>query len=543
MTATGGSPALRARAPALAPGGAAACLAVLLASVAGVAMGRAAVDAPTPPTTPPEPAAAAGDGTNDSAFVRSLGIELENDIWSGDLEGMVKRRYIRVLVPYSKTLYFVDLGGRQRGISHDFMHEFEDHLNRRLGRTEVRVHVVFVPVPRDRLLPWLIEGRGDVVAANLTITPQRSAQVAFVTPAARGVKELLVTGPGAAPLASLDDLAGREVYVNKATSYFPHLQQLSARLRARGLAAIRIREAPGHFETEDVLEMANAGLAPLVVADSYLAKFWAQVFPGIRVREDLVLNDGGDIAFAVRKGSPRLKAALDEFTRSHAQSTAFGNITLRKYLQQTRWARNAVAPGELARFDRLVGLFSKYGEQYDIDWLLMAAQGYQESQLDHERRSAVGAIGVMQIMPATGQELGVGDIHQLEPNIHGGIKYMRRMIDRYFNDPAISPTDRVLFSFAAYNAGPGRVRGLRAEARSTGLDPNVWFDNVEQVAARRVGRETVQYVSNIYKYYVAYKLVRDRVAEDLPHPVRAAAPRLSLDLRPGALPPPGPRVR
>ena len=261
--------------------------------------------------------------------------------------------------------------------------------------------------------------------------------------------------------------------------------------------------------------MANAGLAPIVVADSYLATFWAQVFPAIRVHEDLVVNDGGDIAYAVRKGNPKLKAALDDFTRRHAEGTAFGNITLRKYLLQTQWARPATAPAELARFEQMAGLFERYGEKYDIDWLLMAAQGYQESQLDHSRRSAVGAIGVMQIMPATGAELGVGDVRQLEPNIHGGIKYMRRMIDRYFNDPAIGPTDRVLFAFAAYNAGPGRVRTLRAEARAAGLNPNVWFDNVETVAARRVGRETVQYVSNIYKYYVAYRLARDRVAEDL----------------------------
>ncbi len=491
-------------------------LACLAALACAASMAQSPVTLHADPQPLPEPA------LTEPAFARELGIELGNDAWRGDLDGMVKRRYIRVLVPYSKTLYFVDLGGRQRGISYEFMHEFESDLNRRLQRGELRVHTVFVPVPRDQLLRWLVEGRGDVVAANLTITAQRSAQVAFVAPAARNVQELIVTGPGAPPLKSLDDLAGREVYVNRATSYHEHLSRLSTRLRARGLAAIRLREAPGHFETEDVLEMANAGLAPVVVADSYLAKFWAQVFPGIQVREDLVVNDGGDIAYAVRTGNPQLKAALDEFTRRHAAGTAFGNITLRKYLQQTRWARNATAPAELARFERLAALFGKYGKEYDIDWLLMAAQGYQESQLDHSRRSAVGAIGVMQIMPATGKELGVGDIHQLEPNIHGGIKYMRRMIDRYFDDPAIGPTDRVLFAFAAYNAGPGRMRALRAEARATGLDPNVWFDNVETVAARRVGRETVQYVSNIYKYYVAYRLVRERVAEDLP---RRGTPR------------------
>ena len=459
----------------------------------------------------------------DVEFARSLGIDLQNQNWTGDLDAMVRRRYIRVLVPYSKTLYFVDVGGRQRGISYDFMHAFEDDLNLKLGRKDVRVHVVFVPVPRDQMLTWLLDGRGDVVAANLTITPQRSAKVEFIEPAARGVRELIVTGPGAPPLKSLDDLSGREVFVNRGTSYYEHLVELNARLRVRGKQPIRLREAPGHFETEDVLEMANAGLAPIVVADSYLARLWSQVFPATRVREDLVLHDGGDIAYAIRPRSPQLKAALDAFTRTHRNSTTFGNITLRKYLQQTRWATNAIEPAALRRFETLVELFRRYGDKYDIDWLLMAAQGYQESQLDHDRRSAVGAIGVMQIMPATGLELGVGDIRELGPNIHGGVKYMRQMIDRNFNDPAIAPTDRVLFSLAAYNAGPGRMRALRNEARSSGLNQNLWFDNVEQVAARRIGRETVQYVSNIYKYYVAYKLVRDRVAADLPDKQSEAA--------------------
>ncbi|MFO1456085.1 MAG: transporter substrate-binding domain-containing protein [Steroidobacteraceae bacterium] len=475
-----------------------------------------AARAATPPAPPSPPYDAAGD----DSFARALGLDLANDRWRGDLDGMVARRYVRVLVPYSKTLYFVDLGGRQRGISHDFMRAFEDDLNQKLGRGELRVHAVFVVVPRDQLIPALLDGRGDVVAANLTVTPARARQVAFVEPAARRVQEVVVTGPGAPALASLEDLAGREVFVNPATSYHEHLLQLDARLRAAGRAPLKLRAAPGHFETEDVLEMANAGLAPVVVADAYLARFWAQVLPSLRVREDLVLNEGGDIAFAVRPGSPKLKAALDEFTRRHRQGTTFGNVTLRKYLRQTQWARAATAPQELRRFQSLVDLFTRYGERYDIEWLLMAAQGYQESQLDQDRRSAVGAIGVMQIMPATGRELGVGDIRELEPNIHGGVKYMRQMIDRNFADPAIEPTDRVLLAFAAYNAGPGRVRALRAEARAEGLDPNRWFDNVERVAARRVGRETVQYVSNIYKYYVAYRLVQDRVAEDL----RVAAP-------------------
>ena len=137
----------------------------------------------------------------------------------------------------------------------------------------------------------------------------------------------------------------------------------------------------------------------------------------------------------------------------------------------------------------------------------MAAQGYQESTLDQNVKSPVGAIGVMQVMPPTGKELKVGDIRKLEPNIHAGVKYMRFMIDTYFKDEPMTRLNKGLMAFAAYNAGPGRLRQLRRETAQRGLDPNVWFGNVERIASERIGRETVTYVSNIYKYYVTYRLL------------------------------------
>jgi membrane-bound lytic murein transglycosylase MltF len=444
-----------------------------------------------------------------------LSIDLQQQPWSGDLPGMIKRRVIRVLVPYSRTLYFVDLGGTQRGMSYDFMRAFEDSFNSTSGRGNLRVHVVFIPVSRARLLPLLIAGQGDVAAANLTITPERLKTVDFATPVAHDVKELIVTGPGAPPLATLDDLAGKDIYVSRATSYYDSLVMLNQGFRQRGLAPMRLREAPGNFETEDILEMANAGLVSIVVADGYIAKLWRQIYPNIKVREDLVVHQNGDIAFAIRKHSPQLKAQLDAFTRTHGQGTEFGNVTLKKYLGQTRWVQNATSEQELQKFNTLVGLFQKYGRQYDIDWLLMAAQGYQESQLDQGRHSAVGAIGIMQVMPATGEKLQVGDITQLEPNIHAGVKYIRYIVDQYYKNEPMDALNKVLFAFASYNAGPARIRALRTEAKSLGLDPNVWFDNVERVAAVRIGRETVQYVANIYKYYIAYTLVQDKVEQGL----------------------------
>jgi membrane-bound lytic murein transglycosylase MltF len=444
-----------------------------------------------------------------------LSIKLQQQPWSGDLGGMIARRYIRVLVPYSRTLYFVDLGGTQRGISYDFMRAFEDDFNSKLGRGDLRIHVVFIPVSRARLLPLLIAGEGDVAAANLTITSERRKIVDFTTPAARDVRELIVTGPGAPPLTTLDDLAGKEVYVSRATSYYESLEALNQRFHVRGLAPMTLREAPGNFETEDVLEMANAGLVNIVVADGYIARLWRQVYPHIQVRDDLIVHQDGDIGFAIRKGSPQLKAALDAFIRTHGEGTEFGNVTLQKYLGQTRWVENATSEQELKKFSVLVGLFQKYGKEYDIDWLLMAAQGYQESQLGQGRHSAAGAIGVMQVMPATGDKMQVGDITELEPNIHAGVKYIRFIVDQYYQNEPMDSLNKVLFAFAAYNAGPARIRALRTEARTLGLDPNVWFDNVERVADYRIGRETVQYVANIYKYYIAYTLVQDKVQQSL----------------------------
>ena len=180
--------------------------------------------------------------------------------------------------------------------------------------------------------------------------------------------------------------------------------------------------------------------------------------------------------------------------------TAFGDQMERKYLVSTKYVKGATTEAEQKKFRQVVELFKKYSSQYKLDFLLMAAQGYQESQLNQDARSPVGAIGIMQVMPATGKELKVGDITQLEANIHAGVKYMRTTQDAFFKDEPMDDLNKGLFTFASYNAGPGRVRQLRREAAKRGLDPNVWFGNVEQIASERIGRETVTYVANIYKY-------------------------------------------
>jgi len=437
--------------------------------------------------------------------------------WTGDLDGMIERRVIRVLTVNSKTFYFHDKG-TQRGTVVDSFRLFEDELNKKLAAEKkltnknLKVRVAFIPLRRDQLLPALAAGKGDVAAANLTITPERQKLVDFTVPGMANVSEVVVAGPASPKVASLDDLSGKEVFVRKSSSYYESLVALNTKFAAEKKPPVTLKEAPETLEDEDLLEMLNAGLIAIIVVDKHKADFWKQIFPKLTVHDNVAVRTGGDVAWALRKGSPQLKAALDDFVTRNKVGTAIGNQLLTRYLKNVKYVKNAATEEERKKFLALIQYFKKYGDQYDVDWLLMGAQGYQESQLNQNAKSPVGAIGVMQLMPATGKEMKVGDVTEIEANIHAGIKYMRFMIDQYYGKEPMTQLDKALFAFASYNAGAGRISQLRKEAAKRGLDPNVWFQNVEYVAAEKVGQETVTYVSNIYKYYIAYRLVLESQA-------------------------------
>jgi membrane-bound lytic murein transglycosylase MltF len=359
---------------------------------------------------------------------------------------------------------------------------------------------------RDELIPALLDGSGDIIMADMTVTPERLRQVAFADPWVAGVDEIVVTGPQGPAIESIDDLSGKDVFVRQSSSYFQSLTRLNDRFAREGKPLVAIVPAPEELEDEDLLEMANAGLVKVLVVDNHKAWFWQRVWPKLILHPTVSLRTNGEIAWAIRPDSPGLLKALNDFLAVNGKDSLNARMIFRRYLLNTQYVRGTQAADE--RFRAVVAIFRKYGQQYNMDWMLMAAQGYQESRLDQNARSHVGAVGVMQVMPATGKELGVGDVTRIEPNIHAGVKYIRKVIDRYYAAEPMSDLDKGLFAFASYNAGPARIRQLRREAASRGLDANVWFNNVERVASERIGRETVTYVSNIYKYYVAYLLVQ-----------------------------------
>jgi membrane-bound lytic murein transglycosylase MltF len=429
--------------------------------------------------------------------------------FTGDFDELVKRRLIRAGVVYNRTQYFIDKGV-QRGISYESGNLFEEELNKRLKTGLLKVHVAFVPLSRIQLFTALQEGKVDIVAAALTITPERKKLVDFSIPTRTGVSEILVTSKDVPPVVTKDDLSGREVFVRRSSSYYESLEGLNADLKSRGKPPVIIKEAPDALEDDDVLEMVNAGLVDLTIVDDFVAEFWQQVFPDMRLHKDVAVRTGGEIAVGVRKNNPKLREAVNAWIKKYGPGTAFGNTLDKRYLQSTKYVKSAASEAERKKLLALVKLFQTYGSRYNVDYLLMAAQGFQESRLDQSARSHVGAIGVMQVMPATGKDLAVGDINQIEPNVHAGVKYFRFMMDQFYKDEPMDELNKGLMTLASYNAGPGRLRQLRAETARRGLDPNKWFGNVERVVSERVGRETVQYVSNIYKYYVAYRLVQDR---------------------------------
>jgi len=431
--------------------------------------------------------------------------------WRGDYEGMIERRVIRVLVPYGGYQFYYD-NGRPKGAVYELVQRFETYINEQLDRRNIKVYVVVIPVSREELLPALLKGHADFVAADLTPTAARSNDFSFSRPLLTGINEVIVTGPAAPEIATLDDLAGQEITVRPSSSYFEHLQGLGATMEEAGTGAPHIKHADELLETEDLLEVVNAGMIGMTVLDDYKARFWAGVFPEITVREDLVINEGGSIAWATRKDTPELSKVINQFLRKFGKGSMIGNDTFNRYLKDASRVRCVRSGQNTQKIEELASMFRTYGERFDFDWLMLAAQGFQESGLRQNRRSPAGAIGVMQIKPSTAADrnVGIDDVSTVDNNVHAGAKYMRFLADRYFNDEGIDDLNQWLLTLSAYNAGPAKVARMRREARENGYDPNIWFNNVEIIAARRIGRETVTYVSNIFKYYVGYQVISER---------------------------------
>ena len=444
--------------------------------------------------------------------------------WRGDLDGIVseRARLLRLLTVFEPMYYLID-GRKQAGVTFEAAREFETFLNRRLGRTRAadRIRIILVPVRRDELIPFIRDGRGDIAAANLTITEDRLASVTFSDPIVSDAYEVVVTGPSAEPVNSLDELSGRPVFVRRSSSYFESLQRLNRDLEARGLPSASIVEVDEILDDGAILKLVHEGRLPTTIVDAHIAEFWIEVFPSLVWNDEVRPRVNAQIAWVVQKDAPQLLEQINAFVKTHKKGTLSGNVLINRYLKNTDWLVKLEDRVVNQRLDSLKNLFQEKAAMYDLDWRRLAAQAFQESGLDQSRRSSRGAIGLMQLMPATAREMGFDDISTADANVEAGAKYMRHVIDTYFSDveqnPEVDPEEAreeaYAVALAAYNAGPTRISRLRRTAESRGIDSRIWFDEMEPIVAREVGSEPVMYVQNVMEFSIQLQLQQKLIEE------------------------------
>lgn len=426
--------------------------------------------------------------------------------WTGDLAGLAERGFLRVAVPNNPLFVAYD-GQTQIGLAVERGEELKKHLK---ARHKITIDVILITLPRDRMIDALLEGQVDLIDANLTVTEARAERIAFTEPLRQDVREIVVSGPDVA-IETFDDLADIGLHLRRSSSYHAHVEALN-RERDRPIPVIPVDE---NLEDRDLLEMVHTGLVPAIVVDDHKANLWAQAFDGLALHEDLAVNEGGRIAWALRKDAPELKEALDGFVKTIKKGSLLGNILDKRYLQSASWIDTLDAGETKSRYQKVQPIILTHSEDYEIDWHMIIAQAYQESRLDQAARSKAGAVGIMQLLPSTAKDpnVGIADIHEVDANVEAGVKYLRFIKDRYFSSPEIDEVDRIFFSLAAYNAGPANISKARARAEKMGLDPDRWFDNVEIAAAKVISREPVIYVRNILKFAVYFRLRQDALSE------------------------------
>lgn len=428
--------------------------------------------------------------------------------YTEDLPGIRERGRLRMITSNSPTSYYLHRG-RERGFEYEL-------VNRFAASQELELDVV-VPQAHEDLLDWLLSGKGDVVAANLTITDRRDETVAFTRPYME-VDQLVVVAADGPDLETLADLAGMTLHVRKSSAYYDTLTQLE------GLPEdVEIAFAPEEMDTDSIIARVEEGEWQATVADSHI--FDAEILFGRKIKAPLSLQVSSSIAWAVRPGDTELLAALNAYIRREHRGLHYNIWKQREFedeqrIREARGEWRSDTEGRISPYDDLA---RKYGAKYGLDWRLLVAVMLQESQFQPRRVSPAGAKGLMQMVPRTAREVGVQDLFDPEQAIAGGTRYLDQLMERFPKDLPLA--SRIRFALASYNAGYGHVSDARRLARHNGLDPDRWYGHVEQAMLWKQqpkyyrktrfgycrGSETVGYVSNIDRYYQTFlDLVSDR---------------------------------
>lgn len=414
---------------------------------------------------------------------------------------------IRVLVSPSRTNFFI-AKNKARGFEYEMFEQIEQELRSSLGNKNFQV--VYIPVAHNQLLSSLMQGYGDVAAAMLTITPEREKIVDFSSAYFKKINEVLVRHKSAPPINKLEDLSGKKVFVADGSSYLSSLIKLNLHFQSQNIAPVEIKTL-NKLNSEDVLELMNTGLFQYTFVDHNLAELWLSVLPQLILHTDIRIGEGKEIAWAIRKNSPALKEVLDTFAKKNRQGSLLGNIFFKRYYQKPYWLDQSLLT-DMGKINTYKPYFQEAGKKYELDWLFLAMQAYQESSFNPKAKSHAGAIGIMQLLPSTAKDMGVQDLYDPQQSIMGGAKYIAWIRTHYFKD--LDEKNQTCFYLAAYNAGFRTVQNWRKDAKSLGYNPDIWFGHVEHVALQKTGLEPVRYVSNITKAFTAmshyYKIAAEK---------------------------------
>ena len=424
-----------------------------------------------------------------------------------DLPAMIDRRTVRVLTTYSLSSFFV-VEGQGHGFEYSLAKEYERFLNRGYTRRDLHTVIEYIPVPEALLVPCLLRGIGDIIAAGRSINHKPDPGTRYTEPYLTDVHHVFVTHKDAPAIKTLEDLSDRQIIIRPIRHHLETILKVNEQLGQKRLPPIRLVRAHTYLTAEDMLELINAGIFELSIVENHIADTWATVMPNVRISNHLLAEQRSSVAWLVRAENPMLRESLNRFLERYRKGTLHGNIYFDRYFNNIRWIKNPLAPTEQERFAAFAPLFKKYGQQYGIDWMLLVAIAFQESGLDPKVRSHAGAVGLMQVLPSTASDkrIQIQNIEDIENNIHAGTKYLALLRDTYFKDLKDFPSTQMRFSLAAYNAGPLKINRSRKAALKMGFDPNRWFQHGEFAALKYIGQEPVRFVSNVNKYYLAYTL-------------------------------------
>ncbi|MBU3668268.1 MAG: hypothetical protein FGM53_07045 [Rhodocyclaceae bacterium] len=429
---------------------------------------------------------------------------------------MLARGEVRMAVPYDRTLY-VDGKSQKLGAS-PFI---EIYLGKFLtAKYKKNIRITLVPTVQGQLVNAIDSGQADFAHGFIDeygSTIDNSKYIVF--PRLRHERHVLVSNISEAPISSLIDVSGATVCLGRQTEA-PIFNELNNTLQKSGKKPIHVYKDRLVLDDEDLLQMLNDGLVPHVYVALWKANLWKPLLKNVRINDETISPGNATEGVIVGSLNKSLSDDILEFVDSPFLEAALNNFRTSDFKYREHALKNPTEPREWARYVAMKPIFEQYAPESRLDPLFLAALGFQETMLNQSLVSPMGAIGVMQLLPATGASMKAGDIHQLEPNIHAGAKYMSSLLYSMSINDEFTVMERAFFATAAYNAGPNNIRKARDQAAKAGFNPNKWFLNVEMVAAQMMGLETFFYVRNVYKYFVAYDVRQRKLDLDQAEKIR-----------------------